>query len=369
MSEVPQGSSRGSSPGDLASLESTTESTSEDPATSPEAETNVLTLMKKRLPEYIVNCFLAAGYDVQEVISAMDISSNPGNSITQIESFIGRRYKGDRRFSITPAMDFEFPPGHRLRICNFVREVRTICDGDGKEHTRGRKRKRTCSGGVKGTKHRLTSTDESENEVNVSTVSNQIRRSISVWVRKQTDLGLKTLQENKHFSISVTRVAKDPHSLAVSVRCVGCNTQVRLQKRDNTSNTMPYLISNWCRHVKKCVHCKHLNVQHASIDKYLPSCHMQAENVGHNSPESDYPSLTTDSAIADDSSLPDFDSTHGSDTDRFLMSSNVFTFAPDDHPKSPCTSMSPVQQSMLSPSPQAASQHDTQVFPRAPPSV
>ena len=60
-------------------------------------EFDVLLLMKQRLPEYVVNCFLAAGFDVPEVISAMDISENPGNSITQIESFIAKRYRGDPR--------------------------------------------------------------------------------------------------------------------------------------------------------------------------------------------------------------------------------------------------------------------------------
>ena len=30
---------------------------------------------------YVVSCFLAAGYDVPEVISNMDVSENPGNTI------------------------------------------------------------------------------------------------------------------------------------------------------------------------------------------------------------------------------------------------------------------------------------------------
>ena len=42
---------------------------------------DAVSLMKDSLPEYVVNCFLAAGYDVTEVIAAMDISENPGNSI------------------------------------------------------------------------------------------------------------------------------------------------------------------------------------------------------------------------------------------------------------------------------------------------
>ena len=59
---------------------------------------------------------------------------------------------------------------------------------------------------IQGVGQPLTCTDGSEGE-NVSTVSNQIRRSMSAWVRKQTDQRLKTLQENKHYSVLVTNVA------------------------------------------------------------------------------------------------------------------------------------------------------------------
>ena len=38
-------------------------------------------LMKEKLPPYVVRCFLAAGYDEADVISSMDTSENPGNSI------------------------------------------------------------------------------------------------------------------------------------------------------------------------------------------------------------------------------------------------------------------------------------------------
>ena len=73
-------------------------------------------------------------------------------------------------------LDFEFPPGHRMRICNFVREIREMCsEVNTKSHACGKKGKRSvgkCSGRVHVKKTKLTSTDESESEVNVSTVSN-----------------------------------------------------------------------------------------------------------------------------------------------------------------------------------------------------
>ena len=88
---------------------------------------DVVSLLRKRLPKYIVNCFLAAGYDVPDVISSMDTSEQPGNSIQLIENFIDQHYSGHKDFQSNPALvqkPFVFPPGHWLRICNFVSEVK-----------------------------------------------------------------------------------------------------------------------------------------------------------------------------------------------------------------------------------------------------
>ena len=92
---------------------------------------DAVSLMKDSLPEYVVNCFLAAGYDVTEVIVAMEISENTGNSIKSIENYISERYLKDPRYSNNPDCDitctfklFEFPPGHKTRIRNFILELR-----------------------------------------------------------------------------------------------------------------------------------------------------------------------------------------------------------------------------------------------------
>ena len=113
---------------DSASVQTARQSTQ---CTSEKAD-DVLSLMRKQLP---VNCFLAAGFDVPEVISAMDITDNPGNSIPQIEGFIARKYNGDPRLDpINPTVDFEFPPGHRIRICNFVHDIKERCKSNTESH-------------------------------------------------------------------------------------------------------------------------------------------------------------------------------------------------------------------------------------------
>lgn len=65
---------------------------SRDHEGDPSGSQDVVTLMKQRLPEYIVNCFMSSGYDEMEVISTMDISDKEHNSIDNIEKFIQRQY-------------------------------------------------------------------------------------------------------------------------------------------------------------------------------------------------------------------------------------------------------------------------------------
>lgn len=80
-------------------------------------------------PRYVVNCLLASGFDVEDVIISMDVSDKPGNSIESIENFISEHYTGNEEYynthtSAHSLMPFVFPPGHRLRIRNFVLDLR-----------------------------------------------------------------------------------------------------------------------------------------------------------------------------------------------------------------------------------------------------
>ena len=68
------------------------------------------------MPQYVVNCLVAAGFDTLNVIAYMDVSSNSGNSIEEVEGYIRTKHPEwlpNRKFS----------PGHRLRIRLFVEEV------------------------------------------------------------------------------------------------------------------------------------------------------------------------------------------------------------------------------------------------------
>ena len=74
--------------------------------------------MKAKLPTYIVNCFMVSGFDLPEVVAAMDVSSNRGNSIEQIEQFVLSNFSNDPKYMgcLAQAKKFTFPPGHRLCI-------------------------------------------------------------------------------------------------------------------------------------------------------------------------------------------------------------------------------------------------------------
>ena len=83
-----------------------------------------LTMMRMKLPEYIVNRFVAAGYDTLDVIAEMDMSDKPGNSLQLIEEFIAKEYPNDPQYiRCAMAPSFKFPPGHRQRIAKFVGDV------------------------------------------------------------------------------------------------------------------------------------------------------------------------------------------------------------------------------------------------------
>lgn len=62
-----------------------------EPEELPNEQFNVEEFMREKLPPYVVRCFLASGFDTAEVISSMDASENPGNSISAIDIIVATR--------------------------------------------------------------------------------------------------------------------------------------------------------------------------------------------------------------------------------------------------------------------------------------
>ena len=100
-------------------------------------------------------------------------------------------------------------------------------------------------------------------------VASQVRTSIGKWAKKQPRAKLRSLKENKEFSIIVSSIRKSKCSFC-SVRCSACNNCVRLGLKNEN-----YLISNWTRHAYGCkkLHgvketCKETTKQH-TLSKFL----------------------------------------------------------------------------------------------------
>ena len=240
----------------------------DEPLDEASSKPDLMKVMEEKLPPYIRKCFLAAGFDTFEVISSMDVSESEGNSIAIIEGFIGKYYSGNPEFygSPTPNLQcpFLFPPGHRLRICSFVSEVKCIYQ---QALASKRKRKLWITSSVPKKRHqnassalsgpsglpkiasasyRGSSTESEGGELTISSVSNQIRVSIAKWLKKQQNPKLKSLKENKHFTINVLR-HPESRVLSVFIRCIPCTSGVHLSPKNDI-----YLISNWTRHIKLC---------------------------------------------------------------------------------------------------------------------
>ena len=79
--------------------------------------------MKENLPGYVLKCFLAAGFDSEEAIAYMDT-----DSVKTMETFIEKRFSHDpsmhSQFSDGLGVPFEFPPGHKVQIFSFIKQVK-----------------------------------------------------------------------------------------------------------------------------------------------------------------------------------------------------------------------------------------------------
>ena len=147
---------------EAVSMKSATESASEQPF-------DVVSLMRERLPQYIMNCFLAAGFDVQEIISSMDVSHNPGNLITQIESVIKKKDTRMTLVILSLVTHLVSYLGHRMQNINFVQEVKKRSEGCAVIYNCSRKRKRLVDRKAK--KQKLSSMFQTKKSIRVKVAS------------------------------------------------------------------------------------------------------------------------------------------------------------------------------------------------------
>jgi hypothetical protein len=183
--------------------------------------TAALMLMKKYLPEYIVNCFVAAGYDTLDVIADMDVSDKPGNTLEEIATFIAKEYPGDPRFVRgTMSRSSVFPPGHRRRIASFVKHVNHLQE----EKKRSSRKRRTMSSTHPPKKKRSDAntcgSSDSESSCSQFSMMGDVRQQVAKWQRQQKNSKLRELKEHDHFEVKVS-MAEGGRPIA-SVLCKMC---------------------------------------------------------------------------------------------------------------------------------------------------
>ena len=183
--------------------------------------TKALSLMRAKLPKYVVNCFEAAGNDTLDVIADMDVSKQPGNNTDEIENFITTTFPNNPNCYRYPSANapLKFPPGHGKSICKFIDKIKAECNAMSKTNNPVRKRPITeavsCS---------TTTTKKSKSQNHAETpkldqalVYRNIRCQIAKWQQCQNNIELKKLKEHEQFAVVVT-VDPDVNETA-SINC------------------------------------------------------------------------------------------------------------------------------------------------------
>ena len=213
-----------------------------------------VTAMEKKLPPYVINCFLAAGFDTLTAIATIDTSKSPGNTLNEIQDYCNSEYPGDDQFLPTKkSKSCKFLLGHRRLIEKFVKDLQAGATmiSTVKDERKVRKQHKSVRSVPKAT------TEENGYEITLDRKLGDIRRQIAKWQRKEkTDEKLKCLRERNDYDIKVK-----PNG--ASIFCNFCKENKTLGMKDGKA-----LISNWTRHVTTCI-VKSKSRQKTTLQSYL----------------------------------------------------------------------------------------------------
>lgn len=229
-------------------------------------------LMRKKLPGYVVDSLVAAGFDTLETISDMDISSKQDNSLQLIEEFVSSEYPNDPRFSrgVTASGSFKFPPGHRQSIEKFIKDIR---EQRKERESRKRERERVCTVAKRKRSTRACTsvpscTDSSSaspcgGQETASQMLGNIRQQVVKWQRSQKNEKVAHLKEYEQYEACVKVNTKGDDYVA-SITCKVCGKSYVLGQKEGRP-----VISNWTKHVSKCI-AKPKSLATAKLQNYFP---------------------------------------------------------------------------------------------------
>ena len=182
-----------------------------EPVTVSREEETLLAL-KRELPDYVVESFMATGYDTLQVIAKMDTSRNPGNSLEEIEQFISTEFIEDPHFArgVTSIYTFKFLPGDRQRIINFVSNIRKNLDQEEKAKRLNIKRTATKSNHAQFIKRKKENSDtdvvsnDTGDLLDQAKAVTMVQQQICKWQRSQSSSKIKELK------MSISRLILPP---------------------------------------------------------------------------------------------------------------------------------------------------------------
>jgi len=257
------------------------------------------------LPGYVKKCFLASGFDSEEAIASMEITGDgPENSIKIMEAYIEKHYSHDSsmhsEFSVGYEGPFEFPPGHKVRIYNFVKEVKqnynkknspvfnsamkppnlaSLPDNEKQTNLCSRKRSNATKELQSGSGHKKCKTsievafNETSSNLSISKDHRQVQSSINYWIDGHQSELLRSLNQN-HYSI---KTVNEGTTVTVYVQCKLCNTPIKLQPKATKMKGVQHGISNWTKHVTSC-YLKRLKAKSGQTKLTLKPIHLDSSD-------------------------------------------------------------------------------------------
>ena len=198
--------------------------------------------MNDELPQEVMNCFLVAGYDTAKCISEMS-----DNSIAEIEKYIDSvkdhypnclRCDSSGKPILPPTIPFQFPPGHRDQIKQFISSVKKLFA-------------KPCTSKCESTDPTnppLSKKKKSTNSLHeeVPAVTNEVQLIIRHWAKSHDD-DKCCIQEGRDYTIQVSKSTINADVCNASIMC-RCNRSYKVTTKPNGKRS----ISNWTNHFKKC---------------------------------------------------------------------------------------------------------------------
>ena len=154
-----------------------------------------------------------------------------------MEVFINKHFPKNVKY-IHPDYDTcMFPPGHRMRIIQVVKEMCSISLTNSRKRTASHVQSSTASKAPKRVTKISEDTDDEHTKLTLKQCYTKVRNQIVKWQRKEQNKIIQRHTENHDYEIQICDGESEP---SISIMCKKCALGLKGQS---------ILISNWKRHV------------------------------------------------------------------------------------------------------------------------